>query len=201
MPIYDTADEPMEWEMNQAPANPTSNLFVDADVVVTGHPMFDRAQPISSFDHDRVVAEDDHGKHFSTAPRSFSTKNAQAVPVFQRASDAFTAGNLELSFNPSQSNIAKIVGRQRGRQAITIWVPTSYVTPAGINVTTPNGVIVAETEDQVQVNGGGVQLNAGDSITIHAESSVYAGIIPGNATGYCQWLVEYNPVGGELGGQ
>jgi len=38
-------------------------------------------------------------------------------------------------------------------------------------------------------------LNLGDSVTLYTEGPVYAGLISGNATGFCQYVSLTNPLG------
>lgn len=157
----------------------------------------EEASPASEVNVTAPVPADEPGNKYTTSSKAWGTDNADALMVFERASSDFTAGVINI--NAQNGNTAIIVGRQKGRKSVTIWVPSTYTSSAGTS-STPKGVMVAQTEGEVQAYAA-VQLNPGDSITINTEAPIWAGILPGNTTGLCQFLVEYNPAGGELGGQ
>jgi hypothetical protein len=123
----------------------------------------------------------------------FSTAPWDAVDVFQRAATDFTTRVMRLS---DVDGPDMIVGRMRGRRSVTLSVPTSYP-----NVTTVVGVAFASTEGDLQNVGLPNVLNPGDSWTIETESPVWVAVIPGQTDGLVQCVVEYSPLGGELGGQ
>ena len=185
--------------MNLVAPTPESDLFIEAIVLHPDHPYpDDRAQSIADFDHGRPVPADGHRGLAARGAKYFGTANFEAVPTFERASHDFTAGQVQVgSYNGGTSIV---VGRQAGRKNVTIWVPTSYINAAGVTISNPLGVVIGQTEGEIQIPGNGVQLNSGDSITIATEAPIWAGLLYGQTSGFCQYLVEYNPSGGELGG-
>jgi len=159
----------------------------------------DRSIPADQLEHytDLPVHHDTAGNRYTVGRKGFKTENDEAFPVFERASSDWNCGAVVVNSNNGGTSI--IVGRQRGRKNVTLLVPTTWTNPNG-TVSSPNGVTISQTEGELQ-NGSGYQLNPGDSVTISTEAPIWAGLIPGNSTGVVQWLVEYNPAGGELTGQ
>lgn len=191
---------------NQAAPTPESDLWIEAEVIYPEHPFaddraveFDELTPFGELDHNRVAPLDVYGDHFTRGSKRFATDNGRAIPVYQRAAHDFTAGQIYVG--TANSGCSIVVGRQAGRRSVTIDVPTSYYNMAGNLVTSPIGVVVGQTESELQSPGGGMQLLAGSSVTIETEGSVWVGLLPGQTTGFCQWVAEYNPAGGELGAQ
>jgi hypothetical protein len=191
---------------NEAAPTPESDLWIEAEVIYPEHPFadnraveFDEAMPMAELDHNRPVPQDVFGDHFKRGAKRFSTDNGAAIPTFERAAHDFTTGQTYTG--TANGGISIIVGRQAGRKSVSIAVPKSYYNMAGTLVTSPIGVVVGQTEGELQAAGGGYQLLAGDSMTITTEAPIWVGLLPGQTTGFCQWLVEYNPAGGELGGQ
>ena len=188
-------------QINQTPnyTRDAAGLMVDpaVNLEITIPYFTETASPADEVDITSPAPADTAGNRYNTDKKAWGTNNADALMVFQRASSDFTAGVI--SINSQNGNTAIVVGRQKGRQSVTIWVPSTYTSPSGAS-STPNGVMIAQTEGEVQAYAA-VQLNPGDSITITTEAPIWAGILPGNTTGVCQYLVEYNPSGGELGGQ
>ena len=136
---------------------------------------------------DMPAPHDLAGNRFATTHRRpFDTNPAEALAVWQRASSDWTARVVSVDAN--SGGTALVVGRQRGRGSVTVWVPSTLP-----NGTSPNGVVIAASEDEAQSAMGGVALNPGDSITINTEGPVYAGLIGANTTGACQVVVDYNP--------
>jgi hypothetical protein len=136
------------------------------------------------------IPQDTPGDKFTTGTQAFPIENGQALPVFQRAAEDWSVRIIKVNANSGSTAVA--VGRQKGRQAATLSVPT--LLPDG---TVPLGVIFGPTEDEVQAGGnaGGI-LNPGDSVTINTEAPIFLGVIPGNATGACQVVIEFNPAVG-----
>ena len=191
---------------NQAAPTPESDLWFEAQVLLPDHPFaddraieFDESTPMAELDHNRVAPLDVYGDHYKRGAKRFATDNGAALPMFERASHDFTTGQTYTG--TANGGISIIVGRQSGRKSVTIAVPKSYYNMSGTLVTSPIGVVVGQTEGELQAAGGGLQLLAGDSITIATEAPIWVGLLPGQTTGFCQWCVEYNPAGGELGGQ
>jgi len=167
--------------------------------IQAGHHPEDRSIPADQLAHysDAPVPFDTHGNRYATGKKQFHLDNAEAFQVYQRAASDWNAGSVTVNANNGGTSI--VVGRQRGREQVTLSVPTTWVTPAGSTIT-PNGVIISQTEGELQQNSG-YQLNPGDSITIRTEAPVWVGLIDSNTTGMCLWMVTYNPAGGELTGQ
>jgi hypothetical protein len=147
---------------------------------------------------DSPVEFDTAGNRYENGRRQFDKGNGEAFPVFERASSDFTTGAIFV--NSWNGGTVIVVGRQKGRKALTLWVPTSIVPPGSTTPITPSGVLFAQTEGELQ-NGGGAQINPGDSLTIETEAPVWCGLIPGSTSGVVQFTTVYNPGGGELGGQ
>ena len=152
--------------------------------------------PAGTHPRDRSIAVDDLDR-YSDNPSDHDTDNGQAFAVFERSSSDFNAGAVSITAANGGTSI--VVGRVLGRKSVTIWVPTLWTNPAGVSAA-PNGVLIGQTEGELQA-GGGVQLNPGDSITIDTEAPIWAGLIPAKTSGVVQYLVTYNPAGGELSGQ
>ena len=188
-------------QINQTPNHTRgeADLFVEPQVnlEITVPYFIEEATPMDTVNDTSPVDPDKAGNLYTTDRKAWGTTNADALSVFERASSDFTAGVINIS--TQNGNTAIIVGRQKGRKSVTIWVPKTYTNASG-STSTPNGVIIGQTEGEVQAYAG-AQLNPGDSITINTEAPVWAGVLGGNTSGLCQFLVEYNPAGGELGGQ
>jgi phage baseplate assembly protein gpV len=135
------------------------------------------------------------GNRYNTGAAPYKTDNDGAVPVYQRAAHEWDVNIIVV--NSTDAQPAEVVGRQKGRQSVTLTVPTTLP-----NGTTPDGVVFGPNRgalQQTEVGGGAGVLNAGDSVTINTEAPVYATVITGNATGAVQAVVEFNPPGGGLG--
>ena len=130
--------------------------------------------------------------------RQFATSNGEAVATFERASSDWSSGAVYLSSANMGVGPIQVVGRQKGRKSTTLIVPAKDA-----QGNAPNGCIIASTQGELQGSGAGAEvyvLNVGDSVTIPSEAGVWAQVIPGNTTGYVQFVSVYNPPGGELGG-
>jgi hypothetical protein len=125
--------------------------------------------------------------------KAWDTENDEALGVYQRAAHDWDAQLWVLT------QTEQIAGRLKGRVALVLAVPTTL--PDG---SAPNGVIIGSSGgpvDQAFSSGVGdvYVLNAGDSLTLRTEASVYASPIKGNSTGAVQTINLYNPPGGGLG--
>ena len=138
--------------------------------------------------------QDTPGNRYTTGLPPWKVENSAATPVFQRASHDWTVKIIKVDSNNGGTAVA--CGRQKGRQSVTLLVPT--LLPDG---TTPAGVVYAPTEDEVQAgsNAGGI-LNPGDSVSIATEGPVYVGVIGAATSGAVQVTIESTPPGGALGG-
>jgi len=120
----------------------------------------------------------------------WGTDNEEALPVYNRAAHDWTPGQVFCNTGTGNTGVSIIVGRQAGRARLTIWVPLFM--PSGA---APLGVLVAPTREALFQGGlDCVVLNPGDSMTIDSEGPAYAGVIAGNATGFCQFLSLTNPL-------
>lgn len=137
-------------------------------------------------DENAPVAPDGVGNRYKRGTQAWDFDNSDATPVFQRLSDSWTANTIVLSTGNNAT--AQVVGRQEGRESLTLWVPS----------TATAGVVIAPTEGEVQ-NGAGITLSPGDSIDIPTEAPVYAGLISGQLTGTINVVSTINPAGGALG--
>jgi hypothetical protein len=129
------------------------------------------------------VPQEKAGNKFKTGQPSFNTDSEDALAVFQRASQAWSGNSYSLS------GAQPIVGRQKGRIEVHIWVSS----------TSALGVQIAPSASEVEATVGEIILNPGDSITLATEAPVWAAPIPGNATGSVNVVVIFNPAGGPLG--
>lgn len=136
------------------------------------------------------------GDRFTTGAPPWKQTNDKAFPVFQRAS---SDGSVQLVVPNASFNAGTAVacGRQKGRQAVTLTVPTLLA-----NGLPPSGVVYGFTLDAVEAGGNGAGiLNPGDSRTIRTEAPIWVGVIGTNQTGAVEVLIEFNPPGGSLGGE
>jgi hypothetical protein len=117
--------------------------------------------------------------------KPWDVDNEEAFSVYQRASHDWSAQQYNLTTGNTPFQLA---GRQKGRESVTIWVPS----------TASFGCIIAPSEGDVQ-QGTGIVLNVGDSITLRTEGPVYTSVISPNATGTVYIVQFFNPPGGGLG--
>ncbi len=125
--------------------------------------------------------------------KPWGTDNDEALPINQRAARDWRGGLCYVQSGGLNSGTALVVGRQKGRTAVTIWVPT--LMPNGV---APLGVLLSADVNALQglgANADVIVLNVGDSVTIPTEGAVYAGVIGANATGFCQFFQTTNPLG------
>jgi hypothetical protein len=128
---------------------------------------------------------------------TFGTENGAAVATYQRGDHEWSGNLLVVGGNLPA---LEAVGRQKGRQGVTLWVP-AYVYPNGTQTPTPAGVVVGPSEGEILNAVASPPLSPGDSVFIPTEAPVWVGLIPGAAAGYVCVMVTYNPDGGGLGGQ
>ena len=114
----------------------------------------------------------------ATGRRPWAVDNPEALGVFMRAAATWSANTITLS------RTLQIIGRQRGRTHVSLWVPSSAAA----------GVIVAPTEGEVD-SGDGVTLYPGDSLAIYSEAPIYGGVIIGQASGTVAVVAYLNPAG------
>lgn len=165
----------------------------DPELPVGVHPN-DASEPVApGFGRgDQMVPDDTVGNRYTTGAPPWETSNAEATPVFERASHDFTVQVVQVNALPVGFAIA--AGRTKGRKAVTLSVPSLLSNGAA-----PLGVVYGPTQDAVEGPGLLAVLNVGDSVTIATEAQIFIGCIPGNNSGVCQVLEEINPPGGALG--
>lgn len=103
------------------------------------------------------------------ASKPFDVPNANAVPVWERATTDWSTIALTLN---SANGTQMVAGRVVGRKNVTLWVPG----------TATLGCVFSSDRGAID-NGGGTPLNPGDSITIGSEGPVYAGCQSGQTSG------------------
>jgi hypothetical protein len=118
----------------------------------------------------------------------FNADNAEAVPVFERATTSFIAGSMAIGATPFP-----LLGRHRGRKSVALSAPVT-ITVAG-TATTPKGFQWSHDRSMIDA-GVGFQLNPGDSAQIDSEAEIWVGPLPGNTTGFVQYLETFNTLGG-----
>lgn len=149
----------------------------------TGQGEFDANVPVGG---DRPAPLNDRTR------KPFGTENEEALPVNQRSAYAWSPRLIIVSSDTP----VLVAGRQKGRQGVSLWVPTSVIIN-GTLTTTPAGVMIGS--DPQEATSAVTVMNVGDSIRIQTEGAVFAALVPGTAAGYLQVIVEVNPPGGELG--
>jgi hypothetical protein len=159
-----------------------------------GHYISAGQDPADRVDHsehgnDYPLPKDTPGGDAPRGKQSFSDDNDEAVPVFQRADEAWTGETFIIS-GPTQ-----VVRRMKGRTSVTLYVPSTD--QAGNAV---NGIVYAPDAGQVQGIGLPLFLLPGMSVTLHTEAPVWASVIGANATGFVCVVTTDNPAGGQLGG-
>jgi hypothetical protein len=197
-----TFDRPDLMPPNQTPTN-DQNLPPDA----TGQPSVGVLPPgVHPLDNSQVVLpgqlpdagdmgllNDSPGIKFDRGRSPFGTAQEEALGVFQRLASDWSTGLVVVDVN--QGGAVKVVGRQRGRSALQLWVPTSVIGPLGTVIATPAGVIIGPTENEVQQTFSATILMPGDSMTVLSEGSVWAGLQPAQTVGYVQYANYYTPAG------
>lgn len=137
--------------------------------------------------HDGPMFEDRDDRVKILSSR-FDVVNEQAIPVYERASSAFSAKQFTVSSTPVQ-----MIGRRRGRKYLALSCPGT-VTVGGVG-STPKGFAWSHERSDLDV-GIGFQMNPGDSVEIDSEGEVYVAALPGNTTGTVQYLECYNVLAG-----
>lgn len=184
---------PIDLGVSEAPHNPSGFVEVPVDAIHVD--WYDQlAVPIDRIPTDSPAPGDVNHAQYTTGHKQFSTDNGNAFATFERGSHDVFMGQATLS---SGQQVYQISGRTVGRKAITLYVPSTLYA-AGGTTSTPTGVIIGESEGKVQM-GDGVQLPAGSSITISTEAPIWVGVLPGQTTGFVQYIEEVNPAGGALG--
>lgn len=126
------------------------------------------------------------------AGADFDAANAEALPVFERAA---STGYVRIVHVGGSSML--LAPLRKGRKSLTVWVPASFTSALGV-AAAPLGVMVSSSRTDVDT-GVGVQLNPGDSFKWDSESALYVGPLPTGASGLCQALETFNPLGGPVG--
>ena len=93
-------------------------------------------------------APHDQGTQWQHGREPWGIDNEEALPVYQRSAHDWQPGQVFVSSATYDSMQAIIVGRQKGRLALTIWVP--LLAPDG---STPKGVLIAPSVSALQQIG------------------------------------------------
>jgi len=117
-------------------------------------------------------------------PAPSPAENRQAVPVFERSGSGWRRGIAKPTGTQS------LVGITRGRKYVVVTVPVTVT--VGGEPSTPEGVQVAEDRTYLDTDVG-FQLNPGDSMELDTEAQVWVAPLPGNDSGYVQFLEVFNP--------
>lgn len=146
-----------------------------------------------------LVPHEQAGQLYGTGQPPWKIDNDAALPVYQRAAGQWRP--LLISLQGAPNGVLQLVGKQKGRLAVVLSVPTTL--PNGS--TSPNGVLIGcdpgAIENAKTVGLGAVYvLNAGDTITLPVEADIWAGLIGSNTTGWVQLIDLVNLPGGGLGG-
>jgi hypothetical protein len=164
--------------------------FVEANFIPGGvHP----GDASTASEHGPAPYDEEKPQQHRPGRKPWDTANEEALPVNQRASRDWGPGTCYVSTGGVNSGVSIVVGRQKGRSSITIWVPS--LMPNGV---APLGVLIAADPSALQTQGvptDVVVLNVGDSVTIASEGAVWAGVIGANASGACQFIQTTNPLG------
>lgn len=106
----------------------------------------------------------------------WGTANAEALPVYQRAAAKWAGSQWTVS------QATQVATEQRGRVRVILWVPS----------TASHGVVVGA--DQAAVLGvNALELDAGDSLTLDTEGTVWAAPISDQTSGTVCVVVLINP--------
>ena len=150
---------------------------VDAQLGIGVHP-YDPSVPMNQpYNHEAPVNET---PPMSTQPgrRAYDTRNSDALPVFERSSEKWSANTLVLN----NAEPLQVAGKQKGRKELILFVPNSATA----------GVVIAPDSGEVSM-GGGVQLDPGATLTLKTEAAVWAGLISGQTTGTICVVATSNP--------
>ena len=128
-----------------------------------------------SFDH--------HARPSEGVPPFFQTDTLSAVPIVSRSAESHNV-RVAACVEPT-----KVVGHRKGRRAITLSCPTTTV--AG----TPLGFQVSDQRTYLDI-GVGFQVNPGDSLKIESEAEVWIAPLPGQTSGYCQYVETFDAPSG-----
>lgn len=169
--------------------------MTDTSLPIGVHPQ-DRASVIApGWDTNNVAPPDTYGDRGVRGRKPWDVANDEALPVYQRASLDWSAGLVQVT--EANDGTAVVVGRQKGRASLALWVP-SEVPIAGVMTATPAGVFFAPSKAELSLVTM-PPLNVGDSVLIASEGSCYVGLLPGETTGWVAWMTLTNPIGGGLG--
>ena len=158
------------------------------------HPHDKSAVWTPGFDANNPVPPDVPGSQATkNRGKPWATDNEEALGVYQRAAYAWQPGLVVVDLTNQPYTV---VPRQKGRVNCSLWVPTSVIID-GTLTTTPNGVMIGS--DPSEALASNCILNVGDSLDLPTEGSIYVAVIPGETSGYVQFVTLVNPIGGELG--
>ncbi len=152
---------------------------VQAQIGVGVHPWDSSVPTDGSYQNEAPVPLDSGaGASQSSRREPYTVANEDAIGVFQRASHDWSANTVVIS------QTTKILGRQKGRTLVTLFVPN----------TATEGVVLAPTQGEADM-ANGITLEVGSTIDLATEGSIYAGLITGKTTGTVAYIALTNPVG------
>jgi hypothetical protein len=207
-PEAQTMSKPFHPNQASPPRSPDNPDLLDIPALIPQRPSEETHDippgvhpgDVSAAYEENPVSDDAAAQQFRTGQAPWRTPNSKAIPVYQRTASDW--GAQLISTGPFTNVPVKVVGRQAGRQSITMACPTH--TPDGVLNTL--GVVIGATEGAVQqvqtapLASEAWTLNPGDSVTLYTEGSVWAGPFAGAANGYVQFIVAINPPSGGMSG-
>lgn len=118
----------------------------------------------------------------------FGQSNQHALGIFQRSAETWQVAAIVLDAN--QGSSAKIFGKQKGRTKVLLYTPTDLPS-GGANP----GVLIGPSESEVQQGTFQVGTTSGwaSPLTLETEAPVWAGVIPGQSTGFVLAIAFVNP--------
>ena len=150
---------------------------VDAQLGIGVHP-YDPSVPMNQPYNNEAPVSETPVMTTQHAKAAYSTRNPDALPVFERASEKWSANTLTLN----NTEPLQIAGKQKGRKELILFVPNSATA----------GVIIGPDPGTVSM-GQGVELDPGATLTLKTEAAVYAGLISGQTSGTICIVATSNP--------
>ena len=126
----------------------------------------------------------DHHNPALDGPALFQTENLSAVPVVQRSAESH---NVRAACVRGTHQDRGPPQRPPGHHALSC--------PATTVAGTPLGFQVSDQRAYLDV-GTGFQVNPGDSLRVESEAEVWIAPLPGNTSGYCQYVETFDAPSG-----
>jgi hypothetical protein len=177
--------EPMPAQPAQPPVPPLTDF--ETGLPQGTHPLDNSVTVVPGvpIDSDTAINQDGPGPQGFRTTAPWGTDNEEAFPVNQRAASEWSANSYTLN---STGGPIQLAGKRKGQVSVTVWVPSSAT----------HGVVISPNQGDIQ-QGAGIELDAGDSITLDTEAAIWGGVIVGQTAGSVNVVVLYNPPGGGLG--